>query len=128
MQFVSGFWPVAERAEQRIAIETPAASLSYRELASRSRAAARELGVKPRERVAIALAPGIEFTVALHACFAAGAVAVPIDLREPRECWPPSAVTIDRPLTDSGPELRPAALDLDDVAAVIRTSGKPSLL
>ncbi len=120
---MSGVWPVAERAEQGIAIETPAASLSYRELASRSRAAARELGVKPRERVAIALAPGVEFAVALHACFAAGAVAVPIDLREPRERWPAAAVTIDQPLAQSGPETGPVALDLDDVAAVIRTSG-----
>ena len=37
----------------------------------------------PGTRVAIALAPGLDFVVALHACLRAGAVAVPVDLRDP---------------------------------------------
>src|SRR5438270_7658180 len=40
-----------------------------------------ERGVAPGDRVALALEPGVEFVAALHGCFLAGAVAVPIDLR-----------------------------------------------
>lgn len=80
------------------------------------------------ERVAIALPAGGDFAVALHACFVAGAVAVPVDLREPRERWPVGGVAavIDRPLDCSGApaDLRP--LEPDDVALIVRTSGTVS--
>jgi O-succinylbenzoic acid--CoA ligase len=116
-------WPVPDRSDARVAVETPTASLSYGELAARSRAAAAELGVGRGERVGIALPPGIDFAIALHACFTAGAVAVPIDLRVPPERRPVVAVLVDQPLDGHGARGVAIDLGLDDVAAVIGTSG-----
>lgn len=68
----------------RTAIETPQGSRSYAELLVDARAGAAELaarGAGPGARVAIALAPGLAFAQALHACLLLGAVAVPVDLR-----------------------------------------------
>jgi O-succinylbenzoic acid--CoA ligase len=68
----------------RPALLTPAGSLTYAELAVRSRAAAGALaarGVGAGDSVALALAPGIDFAAALHGCLLLGAAAVPIDLR-----------------------------------------------
>jgi O-succinylbenzoic acid--CoA ligase len=112
----------------RVALETASGVLVYRELAGLSRAGALELGVAAGERVAIALEPGADFVVALHACVAAGAVAVPVDLREPRELWPVEGVAavVDRPLDCSGPEIEVRHCDLDDVAVIARTSGTVS--
>ena len=80
------------------------------------------------ERVAIALPAGGAFAVALHACFVAGAVAVPVDLREPRERWSVGGVSavVDRPRDCSvaPADLRP--LEPDDVALIVRTSGTVS--
>ena len=62
----------------------PQERLSYAELLAAARAGAgswRERGARSGERVAIALPPGLDFAVALHACFLLGAVAVPVDLR-----------------------------------------------
>jgi len=120
---VNGVWPVRTNERERLAIETPAGALSYGELSARSKAGARALGVAPGERVALALPAGVDFAVALHACFTAGAVAVPVDLREPRERWPQAAAVLDRPLHCNGPAAKPVEIGLDDVAAVIRTSG-----
>ncbi len=58
--------------------------MPYAELlvAAREAAAAlAERGVRPGDRVALALAPGTDFVVALHAVWRLGAVAVPHDLR-----------------------------------------------
>jgi O-succinylbenzoic acid--CoA ligase len=112
----------------RVAVETPGGSLTYAELGALSRAGARELGVARGERVAIALPAGLDFVVALHACFAAGAVAVPVDLREPRERWPLGdvAAVIDRPLNCTGKVADARPLELDDVALIVRTSGTES--
>ncbi|MGD0198151.1 MAG: AMP-binding protein [Solirubrobacteraceae bacterium] len=120
---MSGAWPVPPRADDVIAVETPGGALSYRELLRKSRAGARELAVDRGVRVAIALPAGIDFAVALHSCFVAGAVAVPVDLREPRERWPTADALIERPLDCSGPGREPAKLGLQDIAAIIRTSG-----
>jgi O-succinylbenzoic acid--CoA ligase len=71
-------WP------DRVALETPTERWSYAALLVRARAAANELamrGAGPGERVAIALAPGLAFAQALHACLLLGAVAVPVDMR-----------------------------------------------
>jgi O-succinylbenzoic acid--CoA ligase len=78
--------------------------------------------------VAIALPAGGDFAVALHACFVAGAVAVPVDLREPRERWPVGGVAavIDRPLDCSGAPADVRPLEPGDVALVVRTSGTVS--
>ena len=64
-----------------IAVETEDGALTYAELHARARVAATEL--RGAQRVAIALPPGLDFAVALHACLLAGAAAVPVDLREP---------------------------------------------
>ena len=60
------------------AIETPSGSLTYDELAERS---SRVRVSAPR--VALALPPGLDFAIALHACLQAGVEVVPVDLREP---------------------------------------------
>ncbi len=86
------FWVhlAASKHPDRIAVEGPERSLTYAELAKAAVAAAgalqaRGVGSGPRAgsgpRVALALAPGPEFVVALHGCLLAGAAAVPIDLR-----------------------------------------------
>jgi O-succinylbenzoic acid--CoA ligase len=129
------------------AIQTPAGSWSYAQLHAAARAGAGELaarGASPGERVAIALAPGLAFAQALHACMLMGAVAVPVDLRlstaERQHVAAGAAVTVAEPL--AGGEDRPgepggAAIpgaragavsghELDAVAAVIHTSGTTS--
>ena len=68
----------AARHPDRIAIEGPERSLTYTEL--RAAAAERAASVRTR-RVALALPPGEDFVIELHACLLAGAAAVPIDLR-----------------------------------------------
>jgi O-succinylbenzoic acid--CoA ligase len=105
-------------------------TISYAELAARADAGARDLharGARAGGRVAIALPPGADFAVALHACLRLGAVAVPIDLRlggEERAARAATcAVAVDGPLGD-GPDAPLAdGHDLDAVAAVIHTSG-----
>ncbi|MGH2967786.1 MAG: hypothetical protein ACRDK0_01800, partial [Solirubrobacteraceae bacterium] len=47
----------------RIALEAPDGSLTYAELLATAR-----LDVAPGSRVALALPPGVDFAVALHAC------------------------------------------------------------
>ena len=84
----------------RIAVEAPDGALTYAELLD----AARQVEVEPGRRVAIALPPGLDFVVTLHACLLAGAAAMPVDLREPT------------PVAGGG-----AAGD--DVALVVHTSG-----
>jgi O-succinylbenzoic acid--CoA ligase len=124
-------WP------DRVALETPTERWSYAALLVRARAAANELamrGAGPGERVAIALAPGLAFAQALHACLLLGAVAVPVDMRasaterdrisegarvlvdEPLESLASSALTVDRG----------RAHDLDATAVVLHTSGTTS--
>src|ERR1700738_689297 len=69
---------------QRVAVAAPGTEVTYAELFAEALAAAgalRARGVKPGERVALALPAGSEFVAALHGCWLAGAVAVPIDLR-----------------------------------------------
>src|SRR5437870_4366466 len=66
------------------ALEGPGGSRTYAELRAAALAGARALrsrGVAPGERVAIALAPGLAFAEAFHACLLLGAVAVPVDMR-----------------------------------------------
>jgi O-succinylbenzoic acid--CoA ligase len=112
----------------RVALESASGLLSYRALARLSRAGARELDVEAGDRVAIALPAGADFVVALHACMAAGAVAVPVDLREPRERWPVDGVAavVDRPLDCVAEALDVRARSLDDVVLIVRTSGTVS--
>src|SRR3954468_10034335 len=101
------------------AVETAGGALTYAELLARARAGAREL---TGERVAIALPPGLDFAVALHACLLAGAAAVPVDLREPEPRPAGAELVIDAPLGGRG---APAPRDFtaDDAALIVHTSG-----
>lgn len=109
-----------------IAVEAEDGALTYAELVARAAPAAAAL--RGAERVAIALPPGLEFAVALHACLLAGAAAVPVDLREPQWRLADATVVIDAPLTAAGVS-RPAAPgavappDLSAPALVVHTSG-----
>jgi O-succinylbenzoic acid--CoA ligase len=80
---VSGvsYWihAAAARHPDRVAIEGRERSLTYAEL--RDAAVAGASALAGETRVAIALAPGEDFVIALHACVLAGAAAVPVDLR-----------------------------------------------
>jgi O-succinylbenzoic acid--CoA ligase len=113
----------ARRFPERIALETPERELRYAELARLVAAGARELGVVRGTRVGIALAPGIDFAVALHACLRAGAVAVPLDLRDPLASSGGAELVVDGPLACRGAPLPAAGHDLDAIALIVRTSG-----
>jgi O-succinylbenzoic acid--CoA ligase len=127
---------------ERVALQTPSGSWSYAQLEAAAHAGAGELaarGAAAGERVGIALAPGLHFAQALHACLLLGAVAVPIDLRlaapESARIAGGCAFVIEHPLTCEQPpaDTRDGRLagaahhgfrhDLDAVAAVIHTSG-----
>ncbi len=123
MMRVDAWLPRAARAHP----DRPAVNaVTYAQLHDRVRRTAAGLdGVAAGDRVAIALEPGEDFAVALHAVWLRGAVAVPHDLRLP---------AAERPATDhvvSGalPDADPAGLavvthhDLDAPAAVVQTSG-----
>src|SRR3954447_26600809 len=81
-------------------------------------------GMRPGERGALALPPGADFVVALHACWRLGCAAVPLDLRAPDPPRAGAQHTVHElprrrergaPLLDTH--------DLDAVAAVLHTSG-----
>ena len=124
----------AANTPARTALDTPAGSWSYAELHGAARAGAGELSARGAERgvrVAIALAPGLEFAQALHACMLLGAVAVPLDVRAPAaeraRLAQGCAVLVEQPLAREGapPPARAIdrAHDLGAPAAVIHTSG-----
>jgi len=115
----------ARRFADRVAIETPERSLSYGELEEMAGAGAAELGVQPGARVAIALPPGLEFVVALHCCLRAGAVAVPLDPRDPASAQrgAQADLVIDRPLACRAAPAPAREHDLDSAALIVRTSG-----
>lgn len=104
-------------------------ALTYAELERAAQRAAAGLdGVLAGDRVAIALPPGEDFAVALHAVWRRGAVAVPHDLRL-TEAERPAADHILRelpagdPSTASGRYAPVLTHDLDAPAALIQTSG-----
>jgi o-succinylbenzoate---CoA ligase len=118
----------ARRHPDRLAIN----ALTYAQLLAEVDATARRLagrGVRPGDRVAIALAPGDGFCVALHAVLRLGAVAVPVDLRlrasERARVIEGAAEVIDGPvIATPAPEARLRDRhDLDAPAVVVHTSG-----
>ncbi len=125
---------------QAIALEaSDGATRSYAELLAGARGGAHALsarGVKPGDRVAIALPPGLGFAEALHACLLLGAVAVPIDLRladaERAHICAGAALVVSETLSgapDAGTQPDFALAEhheLAAVAAVIHTSGTTS--
>jgi O-succinylbenzoic acid--CoA ligase len=116
---------------------------SYARLFGAAAAGARELadaGAGPRERVAIALPPGLAFAHALHSCLLLGAVAVPVDLRlgapERERLAAGCGVLLEEPLPAFGASPRSGGAgpvsggagpvfthDLDAPALLIHTSG-----
>jgi o-succinylbenzoate---CoA ligase len=114
----------AARHPDRIAIDGIERSLTYAELRDAALAGARAL--EGARRVAIALPPGEDFVIALHACLLAGAAAVPIDLRlstaEREQRLAGAEIVVIEPLT-GGPVHPVRAFDGDPVVAVMHTSG-----
>ncbi len=126
------------RAERRKPARRAVNALDYAALAARARGAALALaarGVRAGDRVGLALPPGEEACVALHACMLLGAVAVPIDLRlgggERARLAASCALLADEPLDAppiaAGDPAADAELsaqhDLHAVAVVVHTSG-----
>jgi O-succinylbenzoic acid--CoA ligase len=118
----------------RVALEADGEAVTYAALLERARAAARALGVGRGDRVAIALPPGLDFAVALHACLLVGAPAMPVDPRlaapERRRVAASAAAVVDAPLAGGEPAAArlgaPAGAFVpreDDVALVLHTSG-----
>ena len=117
--------PWLSRAARRRPQARALNGLTYAELDDRVRRAAGALGAAPGERVAIALPPGPEFAIALHACLIAGATAVPLDLRLPDPPLAGATRVIDAPLGAGAPaQARPH--DLEATAIVVHTSGTTS--
>jgi o-succinylbenzoate---CoA ligase len=118
----------ARRHPDRLAIN----ALTYAQLLAEVDATARRLagrGVRPRDRVAIALPPGDTFCIALHAILRLGAVAVPVDLRlsasERARVTEGTTEVIDGAVIGTpAPEARLRDRhDLDAPAIVVHTSG-----
>jgi O-succinylbenzoic acid--CoA ligase len=81
-----GHWlsGAAGRHPDRVAVEAPDESVSYRELLLRAVRAAGALharGVNRGRPVGLVLEPGLPFVEALHGCLLLGAPAVPVDVR-----------------------------------------------
>jgi o-succinylbenzoate---CoA ligase len=107
-------------------------ALTYAQLLAEVDGTARRLagrGVRPGDRVGIALPPGDAFCVALHAVLRLGAVAVPVDLRlrgrERERVLEGVAEVVDGPvIATPAPEARLRDRhDLDAPAIVVHTSG-----
>ena len=109
------------------ALRTPEGSLSYAELLAAARCAAG--GLPAGATVGLALAPGRDFVVALHACLLSGATAVPVDLRlgaaEQEHVTAGCDLVLDA-LPDGSP-LEPRPQDLERPAIVVHTSGTSGL-
>jgi o-succinylbenzoate---CoA ligase len=128
-----GHWlsGAAGRHADRVAVEAPDESVSYRELLLRAVRAAGALhvrGVKPGRPVALALEPGLPFVEALHGCLLLGAPAVPVDPRladrEREAILRDVEETVSRPLRgDRGVFQLPESPEHDQFALVVHTSG-----
>ncbi len=105
----------------RIALEAPEGELTYAQLLEAAR-----IDVAPGSRVALALAPGLDFAVALHACLVARAAAMPVDPRlgeaERRELLASASLVLDGGLAPTR-AAEPVAPAEDDTALVVHTSG-----
>ncbi len=121
---VDAWLPRAARAHpERAAVN----DMRYAEMlvaARESAAALAARGVEPGDRVALALPPGTDFVVALHATWLLGAVAVPHDLRLTPTERPPADHVVER--LERAPAAGTALLathDLEAPALGLQTSG-----
>jgi o-succinylbenzoate---CoA ligase len=105
------------------ALRTPEGSLTYAQLLAAARRAG--AGLTGGATVGLALPPGRDFVVALHACLLTGATAVPVDLR--LGAAEQAAVTAGCDLVldalPDGEPIEPRPQDLDHPAIVVHTSG-----
>ena len=121
----------AARRPGHVALEADGQALTYAQLDQRAARGARRLaarGVRPGDRVGLALPPGVAFVEAFHACLRLGAVAVPIDLRlgarERATQTSGTALVVAEPL--DGPQAEVGIVPGQSpraVAAVVHTSG-----
>src|SRR5215207_3648998 len=128
-----GHWlsAAAGRHPDRVAVEAPGESVTYRELLLRAVRAAGGLhmrGVRRGEPVALMLEPGLAFVEALHGCLLLGAPAVPIDPRladrERDRLLREIEIRVERPMRgETGVFELPHPPERDDVALVMHTSG-----
>lgn len=98
--------------------------LTYGALYERARAAA--AGLPRGARVGLALPPGEDHVVALHACLLAGALVVPIDLRLTEAERPAVDLTFTGEVRCSPEADVREQHDLDDPAILVHTSGTTS--
>jgi len=115
-----------------VALRAEDGALTYAELDAAATDAARRLsalGVRPGNRIAIALPARRAFVETLHGCLRLGAIAVPVDLRlkarERAERVAGCAAVVTEPLDglpDAGAPVT-ATHDLDATAIVVHTSG-----
>jgi o-succinylbenzoate---CoA ligase len=123
---VVSYWihAAANKHPDRVAIEGPERSLTYAELSAT--AVARAGSLEGATRVAIALPPGEDFVIALHACLLAGAAAVPVDLRlsavEREQRMAGADVVVSEPLA-AAPMRGVRSVGGDPAVAVVHTSG-----
>src|SRR5215216_7296223 len=128
-----GHWlsGAAGRHPDRVAVEAPDESVSYRELLLRAVRAAGALhmrGVGRGDPVGLALEPGLPFVEALHGCLLLGAPAVPVDLRlaerEREAILRDVEETVTRPLRgESGVFQLPDPPEREQTALIVHTSG-----
>jgi len=128
-----GHWlsGAAGRHPDRVAIEAPDESVSYRELLLRAVRAAGALhmrGVRRGTPVALALGPGLPFVEALHGCLLLGAPAVPVDQRlsdrEREAILREVEETVSRPMRgETGVFQLPDPPEQDQTALIVHTSG-----
>jgi o-succinylbenzoate---CoA ligase len=128
-----GHWlsGAAGRHPDRVAIEAPDESVSYRELLLRAVRAAGALhmrGVRRGTPVALVLEPGLPFVEALHGCLLLGAPAVPVDQRlsdrEREAILREVEETVSRPMRgETGVFQLPDPPEHDQTALIVHTSG-----
>ena len=128
-----GHWlsAAAGRHPERVALEAPGESVTYRELLLRAVRAAGSLhmrGVRRGDPVALLLEPGLPFVEALHGCLMLGAPAVPIDsrlaARERDATLREIEIRVERPMRDeTGVFQLPDPPEREEVALVMHTSG-----
>src|SRR5215210_4789409 len=111
----------AAQHPQRVALEAPEGELTYAELLEAAR-----IDAAPGSRVALAVPPGLEFAVALHACLVARTAAMPVDPRlgeaEQAALIASADLVLDGPLPRRG-AAQPVPPRDGDTALVVHTSG-----
>ena len=112
----------AAQHPERVALEAPEGALTYAQLLE-----AAGIDALPGSRIGIALPPGLDFAVTLHACLLARAAAMPVDPRlgesERAALLASADLVVDGRLRASAPAMTQAAPGEDDVALVVHTSG-----